>query len=368
MKNKIVWSTIAYSLTFFLFANSVQIIPTSYYFEKAKTDLLNLIESVKHGNDLPMIAGTVRVAFHDCIGKGKCNGCIDHSLSSNKGLKRVTDRLDALYDVSYKGKMSRADFYALAAVIALTRSTANVPDKYDGLKTFKVGRKDCNTSPVDSETNSDFPKGSDGTSKTLGFFKREFGFNTREAVAILGAHTLGRCHLQNSGFVGAWVDNRFSTALPGETLAPTSILDNAYFRMIVDIVPWIQVNINGTRIQWQEPKNPIPNDKLPESKRSPLLLNSDMSISWIITPTDNIGTVSCTPTSRRNPCRHSNAHTYAKLYAQNNAFWIKEFTRVFNKMISRSEYKLKKVPKTNSYEDSYFDNGKVYNDAEEEVF
>lgn len=31
-----------------------------------------------------------------------------------------------------------------------------------------------------------------------------FGFTNTETVAIMGAHNLGRAHLMNSGFQGAW--------------------------------------------------------------------------------------------------------------------------------------------------------------------
>nr|XP_002163265.4 putative ascorbate peroxidase [Hydra vulgaris] len=323
---------------------ATQIIPTFEDFERAKTDLLTLIESVKLNRDLPMIAGCVRLIFHDCIGKDNCDGCIDHTHSGNRGLKITSDRLDALYDASYKGKISRADFYALAAVVALTRSTVDAPVKYLGLKYFKVGRKDCETSPNQIQS-IDPPFGTDGTHKTFEFFKNVFGFNIREAVTILGGHTLGRCRLENTGFVGTFVDEQFSTVPPGpDTLAPTSVLDNAYYRMFIDIVPWIQVTINGTRKQWQVPNRPIPNDKLPEFERTTLLLNSDMANSWIITPTDENGAVSCTPTSESIPCQHSLAHRYSVQFARNNALWVKEFTKVFARMTELNQNVLVDAP------------------------
>ncbi|XP_065668393.1 putative ascorbate peroxidase [Hydra vulgaris] len=327
------------------YIETIQIIPTFEDFEKAKTDLLTLIESVKVNRDLPMIAGCVRLAFHDCIGKNNCDGCIDHTNRGNAGLKVITDRLDSLYDLSYKGKISRADFYALAAVVALTRSTVDAPVKYLGLNYFKVGREDCETSPNQLQSVQP-PFGTDGTHKTFKFFKNEFDFNVREAVALLGAHTLGRCRLENTGFEGAFVDEKFSTVIQGpNTLAPTSVLDNAYYRMIIDIVPWIQVAINGTRRQWQLPSHPIPNDKLPESERTTLLLNSDMANSWIIRPTDENGAVSCTPTSETTPCQHSFAHQHALQFAHDNALWIKEFTKVFGRMIELNRNVLTDAPK-----------------------
>ena len=32
------------------------------------------------------------------------------------------------------------------------------------------------------------------------------GFNDQEIVALSGAHTLGRCHADRSGFVGPWTN------------------------------------------------------------------------------------------------------------------------------------------------------------------
>lgn len=43
-------------------------------------------------------------------------------------------------------------------------------------------------------------------------FTTQMGFNDQEAVALIGAHNLGRCHSDRSGFEGPWVANptRFS--------------------------------------------------------------------------------------------------------------------------------------------------------------
>jgi peroxiredoxin len=48
------------------------------------------------------------------------------------------------------------------------------------------------------------------------------GFDDREIVALSGAHNLGRCHANHSGFSGAWVNNptRFS---------------NQYFRLMASL-------------------------------------------------------------------------------------------------------------------------------------
>ena len=46
------------------------------------------------------------------------------------------------------------------------------------------------------------------------------GFNDQEMVALIGAHTLGRCHTDRSGYVNPW------------TNAPTTF-SNLYFQVRV---------------------------------------------------------------------------------------------------------------------------------------
>lgn len=47
------------------------------------------------------------------------------------------------------------------------------------------------------------------------------GFNDREIVALLGAHALGRCHTDASGYWGPW------------TFAENT-MSNEYFRLLVE--------------------------------------------------------------------------------------------------------------------------------------
>jgi cytochrome c peroxidase len=55
------------------------------------------------------------------------------------------------------------------------------------------------------------PDGTKGADHIRHIFYR-MGFNDQEIVALSGAHNLGRCHSDRSGFEGAWVNNptRFS--------------------------------------------------------------------------------------------------------------------------------------------------------------
>ena len=74
-----------------------------------------------------------------------------------------------------------------------------------------------------------------------------FNFTAAEMVAILGAHTLGRAVVQDSGFAGPWV--------PAD-----NVLNNDYYRTLSDnTLPWAQAVAPSApgfpgKIQWQVSK------------------------------------------------------------------------------------------------------------------
>ncbi|EON66915.1 heme-binding peroxidase [Coniosporium apollinis CBS 100218] len=79
------------------------------------------------------------------------------------------------------------------------------------------------------------PDGSKAADHVRAVFYR-MGFNDQEIVALCGAHNLGRCHSDRSGFDGPWVNNptRFS---------------NQYFRLLAGL-EWKLVTLpNGVK-QW----------------------------------------------------------------------------------------------------------------------
>ena len=57
------------------------------------------------------IGGFVRLAFHDCIGKGRCDGCINLHNEDNKGLEVYIPTLEKIYQ-GYKRRITRADLFA----------------------------------------------------------------------------------------------------------------------------------------------------------------------------------------------------------------------------------------------------------------
>lgn len=59
------------------------------------------------------------------------------------------------------------------------------------------------------------------------------GFNDQEIVALVGAHAVGRCHTDRSGFDGPW------------TRAPTTF-SNEYFRLLLE-EKWVEKAWKGPR-------------------------------------------------------------------------------------------------------------------------
>jgi len=65
------------------------------------------------------------------------------------------------------------------------------------------------------------------------------GFNDQEIVALSGAHALGRCHTDRSGFTGPW------------TRAPTTF-SNEYYRLLLE-EKWVEKTREGAG-PWKGPK------------------------------------------------------------------------------------------------------------------
>jgi cytochrome c peroxidase len=111
-------------------------------------------------------------------------------------------------------EVSYADFWQFAAYVALEAAGGpHIP--------FQAGRKDA------AEADPEVPAGrlpnptlgSDHLRQIFG----KMGFNDQEIVALSGAHALGRCHKDRSGFEGPWTTtpnvfgNAYFTELFGKT-------------------------------------------------------------------------------------------------------------------------------------------------------
>ncbi|KDR67543.1 hypothetical protein GALMADRAFT_1356136 [Galerina marginata CBS 339.88] len=120
------------------------------------------------------------------------------------------------------------------------------------------------------------PDASQGADHLRNIFYR-MGFNDQEIVALSGAHALGRCHRDRSGFDGPW------------TFAPTTVT-NDYFRLLFDD-KWVWK-------RWDGPKQ----------------LEDKKTRSLMMLPTDYV------------LVQDKSFKKFAKSYADNQDLWFKDFS------------------------------------------
>ncbi|XP_059297584.1 L-ascorbate peroxidase 1, cytosolic [Lycium ferocissimum] len=105
--------------------------------------------------------------------------------------------------------LSHADFYQLAGVVAVeVTGGPDVP--------FHPGREDKPEPPVEGR----LPDATKGCDHLRDVFVKQMGLSDKDIVALSGAHTLGRCHKERSGFEGPWTANPL-------------VFDNSYFKELL---------------------------------------------------------------------------------------------------------------------------------------
>lgn len=213
---------------------------------------------------------------------GGCDGCINFALADNNGLQPIFNTINNIYDnEGYNATgMSRADFYALAGIVAIRHAadqqscnelglppncTKPVPTMF-----IRYGRKDCPTSPRSTQF-VEFPNAHGNLSHVFDIFQDQMNMTMRQVVVIIGgAHSLGDAAPNRSGFRGPWAP-------------PTNRFDNAFFRRLRSPNNiWFQQVLNGSgtpRYQWIRYDN---NGNMPPPNPPPsMMLNTDMVIYCI---------------------------------------------------------------------------------------
>ncbi|KAL8952421.1 MAG: hypothetical protein Q9222_001656 [Ikaeria aurantiellina] len=162
----------------------------------------------------------VRLAWHCSgtydkdTGTGGSNGATmrfapegDHG--ANAGLKAARDFLQPVKE-QYPW-ITYSDLWTLAGVCAIQEMQGPVIP-------WRPGRNDRDASMCTPDGR--LPDGAKEQTHLRAIFGR-MGFDDREIVALSGAHALGRCHTDRSGFDGPW------------SFSPT-IVSNDYFRLLLD--------------------------------------------------------------------------------------------------------------------------------------
>ena len=189
----------------------------------------------------------VRLAWHssgtyDKISKtgGSGGGTIrfkeELAHGGNAGLDKMVAKLEPI-KAAYPG-VSYADLYTLAGVTAIEAAGLKVP--------WKAGRVDALT-PDAVTPDGRLPDADKGSpDKTISHLRNDvfyrMGFNDQEIVALSGAHALGRCHPDASGYSGPW------------TPTPT-LLTTGYYNLLIS-VPWTLKEWNGP-MQFEDPSGKL---------------------------------------------------------------------------------------------------------------
>ncbi|CAH1780374.1 unnamed protein product [Owenia fusiformis] len=267
-----------------------------------------------------LLAGVVRLAYTDCI--GGCDGCVNVADEKNAGLEQYIDQLDEFYDPDYTQIMSRADLWALAAIVALEDAANNCNGPSCGTPevptiTFRFGRVDCAESPktTTSQTIPDAHNVETDEFTVLGN-ANDLNLSDDEIVALMGAHTLGKARKANVGFNGAWVQKK-------------ALLNNGYYVDMIDSsLGWTQSDLNAgnnraARWQWDQGQR--------------MMLNTDMNLYKELDLSANDGSSACTYSS----CPDASTKAKVEAYAASNTLWISEFGPAFEKMIENTDETLK---------------------------
>ncbi|RZB69924.1 cationic peroxidase 1-like [Glycine soja] len=229
---------------------------TSNCYESTCPQALSIIRTAVIGavaKDHRMGASLLRLHFHDCFVNG-CDASVlldntstftgEKSAAANVNSLRgfeVIDDIKTKVEAACPGVVSCADILAIAArdsVVALGGPSWNVG----------LGRRDSTTASKDSAT-TDIPSPLMDLSALISSFSKK-GFNTKEMVALSGAHTTGqaRCQLfRGRVYNESSIESNFAASLKSNcpstggdsNLSPldvtTSVLfDTAYFKNLIN--------------------------------------------------------------------------------------------------------------------------------------
>eukprot|EP00913_Durusdinium_trenchii_P026796 g25136.t1 len=185
-------------------------------------DLQELVKTKQCGPILIRLSWHDAGVFSDGKLKGGCPNAAmrftdagEGTFGANAGLPDVA--LGLLKPITEKyvpSVIGHADLWTLAANVAIKEMGG--PD----IKT-RFGRKDAESSSdsVESQVGR-LPDGDKEIDHLREIFHPK-GFDDKDIVALSGAHTVGKCHLDRSGFDGAWTEEPLK-------------FDNTYFKELKD--------------------------------------------------------------------------------------------------------------------------------------
>ncbi|CEP18033.1 hypothetical protein [Parasitella parasitica] len=211
-------------------------------YQQVYNDIAELLDSNEDYDDGSYGPVLLRLAWHSSgtynakDGSGGSNGGTmrfkaEAQHSANNGLEVARDLLEKYVKSKYP-ELSYGDMYTLGGVVAIQELGG--PE----IK-WRPGRRDQGENKCTPDGR--LPDGSRKADHVCDVFYR-MGFNDREIVALTGGHSLGRCHLDRSGYEGPWQE------------APT-FFSNEYFKAITSR-EWVKRDLPNGLWQWVDKANP----------------------------------------------------------------------------------------------------------------
>mmetsp|Transcript_23458 Transcript_23458/g.34794 ORF Transcript_23458/g.34794 Transcript_23458/m.34794 type:complete len:530 (+) Transcript_23458:84-1673(+) len=277
---------------------------TQETYDDIQANIAELARVIRNDGDRGhFFGGIVRLAAHDFMDFDRnqdtaddrlgSDGCLDFSNPANAGLPDLwcdnptACPFKALYDTSYATLMSRADFWVAAANAVVAETSVARIDM-----PFRYGRIDRDDCPASS---SRLPEPG-GCSEVQATFIDRMGVSWRDAVALLGAHTLGRGDADFSGHAGTWVQSD----------AESTIFDKGYFDETVGRGWFPRRNGGNVGTDWTWGGN----------NRGVMMLNIDICLRFDIPEGDNQNC--CTNTNQN--CRGVTARCDSSAEVRPDAF------------------------------------------------
>jgi len=225
----------------------------------------------------------IRLAWHAAgtfdkkDGSGGSNGATmrylgESGYGANAGLATARERLEKVK--SKHPGISYADLWTLAGCVAIESMGGPKID-------WRAGRSD-NAGPQSPVPDGRLPDASQGQRHIRDIFYR-MGFNDQEIVALVGAHAVGRCHTDRSGYDGPW------------TNSPTVFSNDFYVQLL--------------KRKWSERKWNGPKQYEDESKKL-MMLPGDLAL-----------------------VQDPEFKKWVEKYAEDEELWHADFAKAFKKLI-----------------------------------
>lgn len=188
-------------------------------YDAVRKDISDVFEdpSYDDGSYGPVL---IRLAWHAAgtfdkvTGTGGSNGATmrfapESNHGANAGLAVARARLEKIKQKH--PELSYADLWTLAGVVAVEAMGGPKVSWRPG----RVDKPDGKSGPPDGR----LPDAAKGPSHVREVFSR-MGFSDQEMVALIGAHAVGRCHTDRSGYSGPW------------TNSPTTFSNDFYIQLL----------------------------------------------------------------------------------------------------------------------------------------